>query len=73
MTREEKNKQYCIKFIENFFKFSMKKKEKIIKKTKRCGGQGAYEFSRFLEEIKDVYDPDTQYKILEELSDADWK
>lgn len=73
MTREEKNKQYCIKFIENFFKFSMKKKEKIIKKTKRCGVRGAYEFSKFLEEIKDVYDPDTQYKILEGLRDSDWK
>lgn len=73
MTREEKNIQYCIKFIESFFKFSMKKKEKIIKKTKRCGVRGAYEFSRFLEEIKDVYDPDKQYKILEGLRDANWK
>ena len=35
MKNREKEKEYCIKFIQNFFTLSIKRKEKIIKKTKK--------------------------------------
>lgn len=72
MTKQEKNKIYCINFIQNFFKYSIKKKEKIIKRTKKMNLDGSREFATFLEKIKDIQDIDLQNKIIEDLRCSNW-
>lgn len=72
MTKQEKNKIYFINFIQNFFKYSTKKKEKIIKRTKKMNLDGSKEFATFLEQIKDIQDIDLQNKIIEDLRCSNW-
>lgn len=72
MKNREKEKEYCIKFIQKFFTLSSKRKEKIIKKTKKVNVEGSKEFATFLENIKDVYDIDLQNKIIEDLRCSNW-